>query len=77
VLLPYLKGFEDIPGERAAQGSPVDSKTTYADWLAQQSEAVQREILGAARFKMYQEGMKIDSFVENGHKLTLKELAGK
>jgi hypothetical protein len=76
LYVPYLKGFEDIPGERAAMNGPVSDKMTYADWLAQQNGAVQREILGPARYKMYQEGMKITSFVPDGRLLTLKELTG-
>jgi hypothetical protein len=77
LYIPFIKGFEDISGERAAMDGPVSNKLTYKDWFERQSDNVKREILGAGRYKLYQEGMEINSFVVSGHKLTLKELAGK
>jgi hypothetical protein len=74
LYVPYLKGFEDIPGERAAMDGPVSDKLTYQDWLAQQDPAVQKDILGPARFAAYQAGVPVSSFVSDGRTLTLEQL---
>jgi hypothetical protein len=68
----YLEG-----DERASADGPVPSKTNYSDWLARQSETVQREILGPARYAAYKNGMKISSFVSGTDILTLKQLMKK
>jgi SPP1 gp7 family putative phage head morphogenesis protein len=77
LYVPCIKGFEDIPGERAAMGGPVSDKLDYKDWLAQQTEAVQREILGPARYAAYKNGVPVTAFVAGEHKLTLAELRQK
>jgi hypothetical protein len=77
LYVPYIKGFEDIPGERAAVGGPVSDKLTYKDWLAQQSDAVQREILGPTRYAAYKNGVEITSFVSGNNVLTLPQLMKK
>jgi hypothetical protein len=77
VLLPYIKGFEGIEGDRAAMEGPVSDKMTYDQWLRQQPDEFVKEALGASRFKMFKEGMSINSFVSGNHILTLKELAEK
>jgi hypothetical protein len=77
LYVPYIKGFEDIPGERAAMDGPVSDKTTYTDWLARQSDAVQREILGPTRYAAYKDGLPITAFVAGGNKLTIRQLMEK
>lgn len=77
LYVPYLKGFEDIPGERAAMGGPVSDKITYADWIKAQPEDIQREILGPVRYEAYKAGVPISSFVAAGRTLTLAELQQK
>jgi hypothetical protein len=77
LYIPYLKGFEDIPGERAAMDGPVSDKMTYKDWFSQQSPEVQQEILGKRRYEAYKNGASIDSFVPDGRTLSLKELRAK
>ena len=77
LYVPYIKGFEDIPGERAAMDGPVSDKVTYKDWLAQQDPAIQKEILGPARFAAYQNGMSISSFVSDGKTLNLRKFMEK
>jgi len=77
--LPEIKGMEgfDDDDERASVDGPVSANTTYEDWLAKQPEDVQRDILGATRFELYKQGMTITSFVADGQKLNLQELAEK
>ena len=71
VLLPFF----DIEGDRrASKNGYVDADTSFSAWLDDQDETTQKEVLGATRFKMYQEGVKITQFVDNGRVLTLDEL---
>ena len=77
LYVPYIKGFEDIPGERAAMDGPVSYKLTYNDWLAQQDPEIQKDILGPARYAAYKNGMPITSFVDSGKTLSIKELKAK
>lgn len=73
LLIPEVKG-PDYVGERAAMAGAVKGDTTYEQWLKMQTETVQKEILGTARYKMYKEGMPITSFVAGEKILTIKEL---
>jgi SPP1 gp7 family putative phage head morphogenesis protein len=77
ILLPYIRGFEDIEGARASMNGEVSDKMTYKDWLAQQDPAVQEEILGKYRYEAYKNGVSIDSFAPDGRTLSLKELRAK
>lgn len=90
--IPEIKGLEgfdddderagityskDKDGNIVGTGSPHPANTTYEQWLAKQPEDVRRGILGATRFELYKQGMPITSFVADGHKLTLDQLAEK
>jgi hypothetical protein len=77
LYVPYIKGFEDIPGERAAMDGPVSDKMTYQDWLARQDPEIQKEILGPARYPAYKNGMPVSSFVSGNDTLTLRQLMEK
>jgi hypothetical protein len=79
VAIPEVKGLEgfDEDDERASMDGPVYAGTSYSDWLSKQDAETQLDILGPSRYKMYQSGVKIDSFVEDGRILTLKELEKK
>jgi SPP1 gp7 family putative phage head morphogenesis protein len=52
----------------------VPASTDFRSWLGRQSEELQREVLGARRFKMWKEGADISRFVQDGRVLTLSEL---
>lgn len=42
------------------------SKTTYGEWLARQPAAVQEDVLGPARYKLFSKGeLSIDRFVDD------------
>ncbi|MNP54964.1 hypothetical protein D3C76_1495640 [compost metagenome] len=49
---------------------------TYEIWLGKQSEAAQIKVLGAARYKMWQAGAPLESFVDldNDNVIPLSEL---
>jgi hypothetical protein len=53
IILPYIEGFADIPGERAAQDGPVPDSWTYKKWFSKQKKIVQKRILGTRYFNMY------------------------
>lgn len=57
----------------------VPAKTTYTEFLRRQSHAIQDDILGPARAKLFRDGgLGLDKFVlANGHELTLAELAAR
>jgi len=65
VMIPVVKPPEGIPGidssklpvgERAAMGGPVPGKVTFGPWLKKQSAAVQNEILGVGKGKLFRRG---------------------
>lgn len=60
-IIPLTKGVE------------LQQKS-YGKWISEQNASTQLEILGRSRYEMYKNGMPIDKFVNNGKKLTLKEL---
>ncbi|MDR1903135.1 MAG: TerB N-terminal domain-containing protein [Treponema sp.] len=77
VLVPYVKGFEDIPGERAAMDGPVSDKMTWVQWFEKQKVVIKKEILGQERYKMYRSGIPLSDFVANYKELTLEQLGDK
>lgn len=73
LLVPEIKGFDYI-GERAAMDGQAKGDTTYEEWLRAQTETIQREVLGASRYKMYKSGVRMSSFVAGEQILTVEEL---
>lgn len=51
-----------------------EAKTTYSEWFERQSPKKKRAILGKTRFQLYEQGMKIKQFVNNGKITPLKDL---
>lgn len=71
MIIPYY----DIEGDtRASKDGQVDAKLTFNDWLKEQDEATQKEVLGTTRYKLFKEGNEITQFVDNGKTLTLAQL---
>lgn len=64
------------PGTRASMDGQVSAKTTYEDWLSTRPEAMQRQILGPARYRLLESGkLKLADLTDmRGNELTLKEL---
>lgn len=53
----------------------VPSNVKYGDWLRDQPEAFQNEVLGKGKADMFRAGMTLDKFVdEKGHSYSLAEL---
>jgi SPP1 gp7 family putative phage head morphogenesis protein len=72
-----IKADELDAGTRASMDGQVSQKIDFAAWLEGQPAAVQQEVLGATRFKLWQDGgLKIDRFTDARNQvLTLEELA--
>ena len=64
------------PGTRASMDGQVSEKIAFPAWLQGQPVAVQKEVLGETRFKLWAEGgLKIDRFTDGKNQLlTLPEL---
>lgn len=83
--VPVVKSWREMgidldeapEGTRASMNGQVPAKTTYSDWLKKQPAAVQREVLGESRYKMFRDGTPIDKFVADGRVLTLDQLKAK
>lgn len=81
-MVPVLKAeyARDIPGStRPSKGAdgvePVNSKTSYPEWLARQPASFQKDVLGRTRYELFSKGkLDIDKFVDNGRTLTLDQL---
>lgn len=71
LIIPYFYIEND---KRASMNGYVDADITFDDWLKDQSAKTQKEVLGATRYKLFQEGVKINQFVDNGRVLTIDEL---
>ncbi len=58
-------GLNDLPeGKRASVDGQVPASTTYSEWLKRQPTSVQKEVLGATRMKLFNEGnLDISRFV--------------
>jgi len=70
-----IRARELEPGTRASMDGQVSEKLTYHEWLKRQPAAVQDEVLGPTRGRLYREGkVKIDRFSVDGRRLTLEEL---
>jgi len=66
------------PGTRQAPGGQVSAQTTYEDWLSDQTEDVQNDILGPGRAKLFREdkvGLK-DLITKDNRRRTLDQLRG-
>lgn len=63
-------------GTRASMDGQVKSSTTYQQWLEDQSEARQNEILGPSRAKLFRQGKAdLSDMVRNdGRRVTVDEL---
>ncbi|UYW34463.1 phage head morphogenesis protein [Methylorubrum extorquens] len=81
---PVTKSFRDLgidldevpAGTRASMDGQVPADLTYGGWLARQSAAVQDDILGATKGKLFRDGgLTVDRFVDRaGREYTLDEL---
>ncbi|KAF1706279.1 phage minor head protein [Pseudoxanthomonas sacheonensis] len=67
---------DDMPAAtRASMDGQVPADTTYSEWLGRQSAERQDEVLGAARGKLFRQGIPMDKFYnDKGQWLTLDQL---
>lgn len=65
LITPYTEDTEDVIPE------------SYEEWFEKQDKSEKRKILGKTRFQLYEQGMKIKKFVNNGEVTPVKELKEK
>ena len=70
---------DELPAStRASADGQVPERTTYYGWLGRQSAGTQRGVLGATRYKMFQDGTSFTEFHgSSGRLLTLEQLGAK
>lgn len=71
LVLPW---FGVDGGTRASKGGYADAELKFDDWLAEQNESVQLEVLGRTRYELFRRGEPMAQFVDNGNILTLEQL---
>lgn len=79
LILPIISGYDELDDEdtRASENGQVDADMSYEAWLKSQPESVQKEVLGTARFRMFQETGTISEFVNDFKIIPLKDLLDK
>lgn len=65
------------PGTRASMNGEVPDTMTYEQWFDEQSESLQRDILGDTRLQGYKAGYRVTAFADNGQILNLDQLRAK
>ena len=81
-IVPILKSWKELgipatemdEGTRASMNGQVPGDTTYQTWLKDQPEEFQRDVLGPARFALFQKGIPLDRFVAEGRPFSLSEI---
>jgi SPP1 gp7 family putative phage head morphogenesis protein len=83
-MTPIVKSWKEIginlneapPGTRASMSGQVPASLTFNNWLKDQPDSMQDEILGKTKGKLFRDGgLSVDRFVDNrGNTLTLAQL---
>ena len=80
---PVIKSWRELgidlgeapQGTRASMNGQVPADLTYGDWLRRQPKAVQEDVLGKTKAKLFRGGLPIERFVDRkGEEYTLDEL---
>ena len=72
-----IKGLKEVPAStRASMNGQVPAATTYPQWLKQQPVAVQNEVLGVGKARLWRQGkVKIEKFTDAQHRpLSLRQV---
>lgn len=76
VRVPIVRGRDELikkgilpPGSRASVDGQVPESLKFEDWLRRQSEARQKEVLGAKRLNLWKNGTKLDKFVNDENEI--------
>ena len=71
VIIPYFK----IEGDtKATKNGQRESPLSFEDWLKEQDEDTQLNVLGRTRFELFRRGEPMKQFVDNGQVLDLVDL---
>lgn len=71
--VPVLKSWQELgidaadlgPSTRASMNGQVSDKLNYDEWLRTQPSSFQNEVLGPARAKLFRDGKRINTFVDD------------
>lgn len=75
LVIPVMKSEPSFTAERTSENGYVDAKITFEDWLKVQPKSVQLDVLGATRYKLFEQGKAdLKTFVADNKVLTLNEL---
>lgn len=82
-IIPLVRSWQDLKlrdlsvAAKAELDGQVPERITYAQWLSRQPAAIQDEVLGPTRGRMYRKGeVTLDRFVDKkGRRYTLEQLA--
>lgn len=70
-IIPYF----NIEGDtKASKTGQIDSNLTFENWLKEQDDSTQQDVLGKFKFEQFQKGVPMKQFVDNGRVLTVDEL---
>ena len=73
IIIPYF----NIEGDKRASKKGYKGRITFNDWLEKQDEKTKLEVLGKTRYELQKRKDVNPVYVENGEKLTLKQLSEK
>jgi len=71
IIVPYFNIMGDT---RSSKNGQVSVNISFEEWLKEQDTETQKDVLGVTRYNMFKSGTRISQFVDNGVKLTLKQL---
>lgn len=81
--IPVLKSWRELgldmdelpESTRASMDGQVPESTTYSEWLRKQPKAIQEEVLGVERAKLFRDyNVEITRFIDDGRYLTIEQL---
>ena len=70
-VIPFFNITGDV---KASKDGYVRSDISFNEWLQEQDDKTQLDVLGRARYNLFKSGTPISSFVDNGRVLTVEEL---
>ena len=70
VIIPYF----NIEGDTRASKDGYVGRITFNDWLKEQDEETQKEVLGKTKYQIFQRKGRIEQFVDDGKVLPLTEI---
>lgn len=75
LVIPVMKSGVGFTDTRASEGGQVDVKITFEEWLKKQPKSIQKDVLGATRYDLFEKGKAdLKTFISDNKVMTLDEL---